>query len=108
MNSNTELDFQVNDLKNKISALFDKFKTLQSNMNIIMDVVRTNPEYNVAKNKLDQLIDFSNNLSNLSNIDQFFQIKTLAFDLEKIIFDLEHIIESNPPEIIFPEIKKRF
>ncbi|WP_297599060.1 chitinase [uncultured Cetobacterium sp.] len=106
MNSNTELDFQVNDLKNKISALFDKFKTLQSNMNIIMDVVRTNPEYNVAKNKLDQLIDFSNNLSNLSNIDQFFQIKTLAFDLEKIIFDLEHIIESNPPEIIFPEIKK--
>lgn len=107
MNSNNELDFQVTDLKNKISSLFDKFKTLQTSMNLIMDIVSSNPEYNVTKNKLELLVNLSNNLNSANNINDFFEIKSLTFEVEKMIFDLEHIIEiSEPeiPEIIVPEI----
>ena len=108
MNSNNELDFQVNDLKSKISSLFDKFKTLQTSMNVIMDIVSSNPEYNMTKNKLELLINLSNNLNSANNINDFFEIKALAYDVEKMIFDLEHIIEvSEPevPEIVIPEIR---
>lgn len=108
MNSNNELDFQVNDLKSKISSLFDKFKTLQTSMNLIMDIVSSNPEYNMTKNKLELLVNLSNNLNSANNINDFFEIKALAYDVEKMIFDLEHIIEvSEPevPEIVIPEIR---
>ena len=108
MNSNNELDFQVSDLKSKISSLFDKFKTLQTSMNLIMDIVSSNPEYNITKNKLELLVNLSNNLNSTNNINDFFEIKSLAYEVEKMIFDLEHIIEvSEPeiPEIIIPEIQ---
>ena len=108
MNSNNELDFQVNDLKSKISSLFDKFKTLQTSMNLIMDIVSSNPEYNVTKNKLELLVNLSNNLNCTNNINEFFEIKALAYDVEKMIFDLEHMIEITEPEvpeIVTPEIK---
>ena len=108
MNSNNELDFQVNDLKSKISSLFDKFKTLQTSMNLIMDIVSSNPEYNMTKNKLELLVNLSKNLNSTNNINDFFEIKALAYDVEKMIFDLEHIIEvSEPevPEIVIPEIR---
>lgn len=108
MNSNNELDFQVNDLKSKISSLFDKFKTLQTSMNLIMDIVSSNPEYNMTKNKLELLVNLSKNLNSTNNINNFFEIKALAYDVEKMIFDLEHIIEvSEPevPEIVIPEIR---
>ncbi|MGL5053486.1 MAG: chitinase [Cetobacterium sp.] len=108
MNPNNELDFQVSDLKNKISALFDKFKTLQTNMNLIIDIVSSNPEYNVTKNKLESLISLSNSLNSTNSINEFYEIKALAYDVEKMIFDLEHIIEVTEPEvpeIIIPEIK---
>ncbi|MGL5803071.1 MAG: hypothetical protein ACRCX7_10855, partial [Cetobacterium sp.] len=108
MNSNNELDFQVNDLKSKISSLFDKFKTLQTSMNLIMDIVSSNPEYNMTKNKLELLVNLSKNLNSANSINDFFEIKALAYDVEKMIFDLEHIIEvSEPevPEIVIPEIR---
>lgn len=108
MNSNNELDFQVSDLKSKITSLFDKFKTLQTSMNLIMDIVSSNPEYNITKNKLELLVNLSQSLNSSNNINDFFEIKALAYDVEKMIFDLEHIIEvSEPevPEIIVPEIR---
>ncbi|MGL5349145.1 MAG: hypothetical protein ACRDA0_01005 [Cetobacterium sp.] len=113
MNSNNELDFQVSDLKTKISSLFDKFKTLQTSMNVIMDIVSSNPEYNITKNKLEALVGLANNLNSTNSINEFYEIKALAYDVEKMIFDLEHIIEGNEtetpdpevPEIIVPEIK---
>ncbi|MGL5545017.1 MAG: hypothetical protein ACRDB6_07915 [Cetobacterium sp.] len=113
MNSNNELDFQVSDLKTKISSLFDKFKTLQTSMNLIMDIVSTNPEYNITKNKLEALVNLSNNLNSANSINDFYEIKALAYDVEKMIFDLEHIIEGTDtelpepevPEIVIPEIK---
>lgn len=104
MDSNNELDFQVNDLKNKISSLFNKFKTLQSSMNLIMDIVSSNPEYNLTKNKIELLATLSKDLNSENQIDNFFQIKSLAFEVEKMIFDLEHIIQVEIPEFIIPEI----
>ena len=79
MNSNNELDFQVSDLKSKITSLFDKFKTLQTSMNLIMDIVSSNPEYNITKNKLELLINLSQNLNSTNNINDFFEIKALAY-----------------------------
>ncbi|MGL4977048.1 MAG: hypothetical protein ACRC5G_03450, partial [Cetobacterium sp.] len=111
MNPNNELDFQVSDLKTKISSLFDKFKTLQTNMNLIIDIVSSNPEYNITKSRLEALVGLANNLNSTNSIDEFYEIKSLAYDVEKMIFDLEHIIEgTNPeppvePEIVIPEIK---
>ncbi|MGL6067110.1 MAG: chitinase [Cetobacterium sp.] len=105
MNPNNEIDFQVNDLKSKISSLFDKFKTLQTNMNLIIDIVSSNPEYNTTKNKLESLVSLSNNLNSFNSINEFYEIKALAYDVEKMIFDLENIIETESPEILIPEIK---
>ncbi|MGL5798303.1 MAG: hypothetical protein ACRCYT_08855 [Cetobacterium sp.] len=107
MNVNNELNFQVDDLKNKISSLFQKFESMQSGMTMILNMVKSNPEYNLTKNKLEMLVDLSNKLNSTNNIDEFYEIKSLAYDVEKMIFDLEHIIEGNEtnPEIIVPEIK---
>lgn len=104
MNSNTELNYQVTELQDKISKLFDKFRTLQTSMNFIMDVISTNPEYNVTKNRLEFLVSLSKNLTTDNPIDNFFEIKSLAYDVEKMIFDLEHIIDISDIETSEPEV----
>lgn len=93
MSSNTALNLQVSELKNKISNLFNKFEVLQKNINVIKDLLLSSPEYSVTKDKLGELLQSSVLINNKDEIDSFYQIKEIAYEVEKIIFDLEYIIQ---------------
>lgn len=93
MSSNTTLNLQVSELKSKISNLFNKFEVLQKNINVIKDLLLSSPEYSVTKDKLDELLKSAILLSNNSEIDSYYQIKEITYEVEKMIFDLEYIIQ---------------
>ena len=93
MSSNTALNLQVSELKNKISNLFNKFEVLQKNINVIKDLLLSSPEYSLTKDKLDELHQSSVFLNSNSEIGSFYQIKEIAYEVEKMIFDLEYIIQ---------------